>query len=89
MRALTINLIGVPLRADTKKAAHDEVRVVTSYIVAGVPMNTCIQGVCWESHHRVPKGGHTLEPNMLKGPLPQSSEGGAEVPSDRKLLTTS
>jgi hypothetical protein len=31
-------------------------------------MNACIQVVGGETHHRVPKGDHTLEPNMLKGP---------------------
>jgi hypothetical protein len=31
-------------------------------------MNTGVQVVGWESHQRVPKGDHTLEPDMLKGP---------------------
>ena len=37
-------------------------------MVAGVPMNACIQVVCGEIHQRLPKGDHTLEPIMLKGP---------------------
>jgi hypothetical protein len=38
--------------------------------------------VFWESHQRIPKGDHTLEPNMLEGP--HADLGKKHVGADRR-----